>query len=723
MGTNQDTNAVPGTMIEYDLQIVNDGPDAVTGATVSDLFPAAVMGVTFTATGSPGTAGFTADGTGNIADTVDIPANGSILYVATGLINSGAVGTLSNTGTVTAPAGVDPDTTNDSNGVTVPLTPKADLKITKTDNRPSGAVPGQTITYTITVTNLGPSDAVGAGVADNFPVAVAGVTFTAVPTGNATGFTASGNGNIADTVTMPAGSTITYTATGTIDHAAAGTLTNVATVNPPGGTTDPDLTNNTAFDPVALTPQADLKITKTDNKPSGAVPGTAITYTITVTNLGPSDAAGALVADNFPGAVAGVTFTAVQTGGATGFTASGSGNISDIVSMPPGSIITYTATGTINHAAPAGTLTNIAGTAAPPGTTDPDMTNNLATDAVTLTPRADLQISKTAANTVTAATQLLYTFSISNNGPSDAQAVSISDLLPGGVTFVQQGQSAGTVTVTLSNTGNQINDSIPTLPAGGTATVLVLVNVKASAANTTLMNTATISSTTTDPTPGNNSSTAQTMVQAPVITIAPTTMPDGKVGNNYSQTFTVTGGTGPYTLHETGVLPAGMSFKAAAGGGFTFSGIPHAPGTFHFTLTVTDANQFTGSQQLTWTVAPGNPARVAFLTQPPSILAGGFLPAFTVGVSDQFGNRLNGVTVTLKLIPVIPLGPPGALIAGSVLQAVTVNGVATFHHVGVTGRGGYQLSATAGTGLLATSNLFGVGLMGRHSPPMFVGLV
>src|SRR5439155_1174698 len=142
------------------------------------------------------------------------------------------------------------------------LTPVADLQITKTDGQTT-AVPGAPVTYTITVTNAGPSNVTGATVADVFPATITGVSYSSVVSGGATGNTASGAGNINDTVNMPTGSTITYTATGTISSAATGSLSNTATVTAPGGVTDAG-GNNSATDTDTLTPTADLQITKTD---------------------------------------------------------------------------------------------------------------------------------------------------------------------------------------------------------------------------------------------------------------------------------------------------------------------------------------------------------------------------------------------------------------------------------------------------------------------------
>lgn len=67
-----------------------------------------------------------------------------------------------------------------------------------------------------------------------------------------------------------------------------------------------------------------------------------------VTNAGPSDVSGAVVSDSFPARFTAVTFTATQSGGASGFTATGTGNISDTVALPASSHVTYKAKGTVS---------------------------------------------------------------------------------------------------------------------------------------------------------------------------------------------------------------------------------------------------------------------------------------------------------------------------------------------------------------------------------------
>jgi uncharacterized repeat protein (TIGR01451 family) len=259
--------------------------------------------------------------------------------------------------------------------------PSADLYVTVTDGK-SAAVAGAKNTYTIVVGNAGPSYMSGAVVKDTFPSIFTGVTYNATEAGGAFGFTVSGSGNISDTVTLPPGSSITYKATGKLSAAGTGTVSDKATVTVPSGITDPNTGNNTATDTDTIILKADLKVTVTDGKTS-AVPGSKNTYTIVVTNAGPSKVTGAVIRDTFPSTFTGVTYTGTQSGGASGFSASGSGNINNTVSMPPASKITYKATGTISASATQ-SISDTATVTAPSGVTDPNTANNSATDTDTL---------------------------------------------------------------------------------------------------------------------------------------------------------------------------------------------------------------------------------------------------------------------------------------------------------------------------------------------------
>jgi uncharacterized repeat protein (TIGR01451 family) len=143
------------------------------------------------------------------------------------------------------------------NGVTIR---QADLAITKTDNRTTIPAGSQT-TYTITVTNNGPSNITGAQVIDTILATLTNVTWTcAITTGTGACGAASGSGNsINTTVDLNNGAVATYTVTAIVSPTALGTLANTAQVlrsNDVTDPTDPNKTgagNNSATDTTTIT--------------------------------------------------------------------------------------------------------------------------------------------------------------------------------------------------------------------------------------------------------------------------------------------------------------------------------------------------------------------------------------------------------------------------------------------------------------------------------------
>jgi uncharacterized repeat protein (TIGR01451 family) len=121
---------------------------------------------------------------------------------------------------------------------------------------------------------------------------------------------------------------------------------------------------------------------------------------------------------------------------------------------------------------------------------------------------ADLAINKTANLSSPPVTfsgaSLSYTLSVTNNGPTAASAVSVSDTLPAGSGFVSAtgagwtcGFAAGTVTCTT-----------PSLAVGAAPAITLTITTPTVSKSGTLSNTATVSSATTDPDPSNNSNTS-----------------------------------------------------------------------------------------------------------------------------------------------------------------------------------------------------------------------
>src|SRR5207253_4755708 len=123
---------------------------------------------------------------------------------------------------------------------------------------------------------------------------------------------------------------------------------------------------------------------------------------------------------------------------------------------------------------------------------------------------------KTGPAAVTAGTNVTYTVSISNSGPSDAQSVRVTDAVPAGTTFVSATQTSGpafqSTTPGAGGTGTVVFfDPAPFAPsASATFTIVVAANAS-DADGSTLSNTATISSATTNPNP-NTSATSNATV-------------------------------------------------------------------------------------------------------------------------------------------------------------------------------------------------------------------
>lgn len=370
--------ATPGAQITYSIIAENAGPnDAAGTTTVADTFAASLSNCTWTCTASAGSS-CTAAGVGNINDTVSLLVNGTATYTATCDIDPAATGNLDNTATITADASLtDPNLADNESTVSSTLVPSADLSISKTDNQASHT-PGTPVSYTIVAANTGPSDVSDALVGDTFGAPLSNCSWTSAASGGATGNTNAG-GNLADTLAMPAGSSVTYTATCDVDPAATGDLSNTATISS-ALVADPAAGNDSATDISTLNASADLSISKTDGE-TQHLAGTPISYTIVAQNSGPSAVSDALVSDAFPAPLTGCSWTSSASGGATGNT-DGSGTLSDTLTMPVGSTVTYTAICGIPVDA-TGTLSNTA-TISSASATDPVPGDESATDGDTV---------------------------------------------------------------------------------------------------------------------------------------------------------------------------------------------------------------------------------------------------------------------------------------------------------------------------------------------------
>lgn len=177
------------------------------------------------------------------------------------------------------------------------------------------------------------------------------------------------------TVTPPAGTVQTFDADGI-------TTANASRVVLATGVTNRD--QDFGYAPTTISPgSVDLIVTKDNNSPQDLAPiGGAVRYTVIVQNDGPATATNAVLADVLPSQFTGATWTATGTSG-TVFTAVGSANLSETVSIPAGGSITYAVVAQLNDTFQ-GTVTNTATVTTTQ--TDIDLTNNTDTDSTSVTP-------------------------------------------------------------------------------------------------------------------------------------------------------------------------------------------------------------------------------------------------------------------------------------------------------------------------------------------------
>ncbi len=217
------------------------------------------------------------------------PGHGQSITVTYTVPASTPAGDQTNTATVHSPTDPsDPRPTTRTRS-----RPSPSLSITKDDGVTTvTAGDGITRTYTITVSNAGPSDAQAVTVTDTWPVGLHPGDDHPMPTGAARVLRTSP----ATSAPSPPGTTKSITVTYTVPASTpAGDQTNTAKVHSP---TDPS--DSTATDTNTVATLASLSITKDDGVTTYRRDGVTCTYTITVSNAGPSDAQSVTVADRGP---------------------------------------------------------------------------------------------------------------------------------------------------------------------------------------------------------------------------------------------------------------------------------------------------------------------------------------------------------------------------------------------------------------------------------------
>lgn len=500
------TPVFAGEDIAWSITLTNRGPSVSRGSvaqpiTLSDELPDGVLNAALV--GQP--TGADCSITGGVLTclvTQDMAVNDTVVVHVTGQIDPALVkdSSIPNTAEVVPGVTRDPEDGNNSSTTTTPIDVAEKLTIDKSiiaPAQPAPVVPGSFVDYQLVVGNLGPSTARGIWITDVLP---AGATVQDVLTGDGWALGTEPGETFVYSGELDPGESVTLTYRVSVDADFVGELTNVATVSSTHKENQDSSTTTTG-----TLASADLGIVKTVRDTTIVPGGAENVYTLTVTNHGPSDSQAPItITDLLPAGMS-------VSDGASNECAEGRNGERITVTcvrtdvLPAGE--DWAVTIPVTLAADV-TATSLSNTATVSGTTtDPNPDNNSSTVPVTVTPLAEISVNKVAltdtANpkTVDAGAKVKWTITVTNDGPSDAHNVTVTDALPAGLQYTDIDAPADAL---CQSTPGTLSCALGTLTPGQTVVITVETFVwQVLAANTELTNTAKVDTTTVDPDTGN----------------------------------------------------------------------------------------------------------------------------------------------------------------------------------------------------------------------------
>jgi len=559
------SNASPnvGSNVTFTLTLRNAGPNPATGVTVREQLPAGLTFVSASSTPEAASGGY--DSIAGIWNVGTVPVNGeAILRI---IASPNVAGQITNVAEILTSNQPDPDSTpgnnvpgEDDQATVIIVAQQADLSLAKTvDNAAPNR--GQTIVYTVTLSNAGPSTATNVQVRDQVPAGLTLQSFVA----SVGSYTAATGIWMVPSLASNANATLRLTAiVNTVD-----TVVNTAEViaaDQPDPNSIPGNNVPAEDDQASVTitvPSANLSLTHVADNPTPNV-GDTVRFTITVNNAGPDIATGVAAAAILP---PGLTFESATP--SQGLFTSSTGRW-DIGSINPN------ANASLNLFARVATpgAKSVRAEVIESNQVDPNSTpgNNLENEddqqTIVVTPQViDLSLGMTVDRPRPLVGQnVTFTLSLANAGPDAATMIAVRSVLPAGLTFVSSDASVGLYS---SATGLW---TLPTLAANANATLRLVASYDVPQILTQTAEVFSVDQFDVDSTPNNNVPTEDDQAS---VTIEPATADlrltktvDNNVPNlGSSVTFTITvSNSGPDIA--TGVtvldlLPPGLAFVLA----------------------------------------------------------------------------------------------------------------------------------------------------------------
>ncbi|MEV6104418.1 GEVED domain-containing protein [Streptomyces sp. NPDC051940] len=413
--TADKADAVPGATVTYTVLVTNTGEADYPGATFSDDLSGVLDDAVYNGDASA-TIGETEYAAPTLTWTGDVPAAGTAEITYSVTVKDPATGdkklTNAVVGGTNCPAGsTDP--------ACRPVVPVKSLDVVKTADR-TDAVPGDTVNYTITVTNTGEAAYPGAVVTDD----LSGVIDDATYNGDAsatTGEAVYAAPTLTWTGSVPVDGVVTITYSVRVNDPVTGDgkLANVV-VGPPGtncpaGSTDPKCT--------PVVPVKSLEVVKTADR-ADALPGDTVNYTITVTNTGEAAYPDAVVTDDLSGVIDDATYNG-DASATTGEAVYAAPTLTWTGSVPVDGVVTITYSVKVNDPVTGdGKLANVVvgppGTNCPAGSTDPKCTPVVPVKSLVI-------VKKATPNKPGPGDTVSYTIEITNTGQADYSATTLTD--------------------------------------------------------------------------------------------------------------------------------------------------------------------------------------------------------------------------------------------------------------------------------------------------------